>query len=270
MYGMAASKAKEVIDNESVYGYSLMPNFTDLWIQDNNINAETVFGCHYNHLSPVWYWSSGNMTAPLAYLPGDVGGWDDLFAEITFFNEFPAGARKDATFLTTAQKSPSDPALDWTEFAQAHPYYKKFIYVPGFEDNNMGKWIDWWSSRTMMIIRYAEVLLVYAEAQAMSSGPDASAYNAINRVRARAGLADLTPGLSASNFANEVIKERAWEFAGNEPCSRWFDMVRTETVESATAKRDASEIPLVNNPTKDHYFAPIPQGDKILNPNLDL
>lgn len=267
-YALAAAKAKEVIDNEATYGYALMSDFADLWIQDNNINAETVFGCHYSHTAPVWHWSSGNMTAPLAYLPGDVGGWDDIFAELTFFNEYPDGPRKDATFITKAQKNPDSPVLDWTEFAMAHPYYKKWVYIPGFEENNMSKWIDWWSSRTVMIVRYAEVLLVYAEAQAMSEAPDASAYSAVNRVRERAGLPDLASGLSATDFQNAIVQERAWEFAGNEPCARWFDMVRTETVESATAKRDAAEIPIVNTPTKARYFAPIPQSDKLINPNL--
>jgi len=97
----------------------------------------------------------------------------------------------------------------------------------------MGQYIDWCSSRTMMIIRYAEVLLIYAESKAMSGGPDASAYEAINLVRNRAGLSDLVPGLTATAFRDSVINERKWEFAGNEPNSRWFDMVRTETVEEA-------------------------------------
>jgi hypothetical protein len=109
-----------------------------------------------------------------------------------------------------------------------------------------------------MIIRYAEVLLTYAESKAMSEGPDASAYEAINHVRNRAGLSDLVPGLTATAFRDSVIKERKWEFAGNEPNSRWFDMVRTETVESATSVRDPKETPLMNQPDESFYFAPAP------------
>jgi len=46
-------------------------------------------------------------------------------------------------------------------------------------------------------------------------------------------------------------------------------MVRTETVESATEKRDPKETPLVTKPpTKDNYFAPIPSLDRVLNPNM--
>jgi len=67
------------------------------------------------------------------------------------------------------------------------------------------------------------------------------------------------------------VMERKWEFAGLEPCARWYDMVRTETVAAATAKRHPTEIPLVgvpNDVTHEKYFAPIPQSDKLLNPNL--
>lgn len=271
-YALAAQKAKEVIDMEATYNYTLLPNFADLWKANNNINKETVFGSYFNHNVGDWSdggtWSNGNMTAPMAYKPGDFGGWDDLFAEITFFNEFPAGPRKDATFFTEGKNSPISPLITWQNFTTKHPYYKKWLDVPGFKENSAGDYIDWWSSRSVQIIRYAEVLLVYAEAKAMSGGPDALAYTCVNRVRSRAGLADLAGGLSAAAFKDAVITERKWEFAGNEPNARWMDMVRTETVEAATAKRDPLEIPLVKQPTKAEYFAPIPQADRLLNPNL--
>jgi starch-binding outer membrane protein, SusD/RagB family len=271
-YALAAQKAKEVIDNEATYGYTLLTNFEDLWKQANNVNKETVFGLYYNHLVGDWSdggtWANGNMNCPLSYKPGDFGGWDDVFAELTFFKEFPAGPRKDATFLTEAQQTPSDTVRHWQYWATKHPYYKKFLDVPGWDQANAGLYIDWWSSRSVMVIRYAEVLMVYAEAKAMSGGPDALAYTCINRVKARAGLPDLTPGLDAAAFRDSVLMERKWEFAGNEPCSRWQDLVRTETVEAATAKRDPKEIPLVNQPSKANYFAPIPSVDRVLNPNL--
>ena len=73
---------------------------------------------------------------------------------------------------------------------------------------------NWAGSRTIYMMRYAEVLLTYAEAKAMSASPDATAYNAINAVRHRAGLTDLQPGLSQTAFRDSVVAERGWEFAG--------------------------------------------------------
>ena len=256
-YTLAAAKAKELFDNKLKYGYDLLPGFADLWLNSNNINSETVFGCFYNHIDRSE--AMMNLVCPLPHKPEDFGGgWGDLYAELTFFHEFPSGPRKDATFLTVAQKSPADQPISWQDFISQHPHYKKWLDVEGFSYDNMGQYIDWCSSRTMMIIRYAEVLLIYAESKAMSGGPDASAYEAINLVRNRAGLSDLVPGLTATAFRDSVINERKWEFAGNEPNSRWFDMVRTETVESATSVRDPEETPLMNQPDKSFYFAPAP------------
>ena len=275
-YALAAQKAKEVIDNEASYGYKLLANYADLWKWENGWkdkgNAEDVFACYFNHTAGDWSndgtWANGNMNAPLSFFPENFGGWSDAFAELTFFNEFPAGPRKDATFITSGQKTPTSPVVAWQDFAYKHPYYNKYTSFPGYDPKNMGAWLDWWSSRTVQVIRYAEVLLVYAEAKAMSGGPDALAYTCINRVRTRAGLENIPAGLNGTAFRDKVIEERKWEFAGLEPCARWFDMVRTETVESATAKRSSAEVPLIKQPIKANYFAPIPSGDRVLNPNL--
>jgi len=115
-------------------------------------------------------------------------------------------------------------------------------------------------------IRYADLLLMYAEATCMSVGPDASAYDAINKVRNRAGLPDLTEGLSQMAFRDSVIAERGWELACER--HRWFDLVRTEKVEEIALKRHADDAPLYAQPTHENYLAPIPQKEVDKNPNL--
>lgn len=271
-FALAAAKAKEVIDNEATYNYALLP-IDELWSYANNStdrNTETVFATFYNQDTDPWIFGQANMNAPLAYLPGDAGGWDDLFAELAFFNAYPASPRKDATFLTQVNLADGT-TINWQDYAQGNPYYKKYLDVPGWDENAMNNWHGWISSRSMPVIRYAEVLLVHAEAVARSNGNLADAYTSINRVRARAGMPDVTLGLSNTAFADSVVMERAWEFAGNEPNARWFDLVRTETVAAANSKRDPSEVPLVGQPddqSHTFYFAPIPQVDALINPNL--
>ena len=116
------------------------------------------------------------------------------------------------------------------------------------------------SSNPIIFMRYAEVLLIYAEAQARSGNVDASAYAAINAVRQRAGLPNLETGLNSEAFIKAVIQERAWEFAGE--WHRWFDLVRTETVKEANSNRDPNEIPLIGDPgDESKWFLPIPGGD---------
>jgi hypothetical protein len=279
-YAQAAAKAKEVIDDAGTYGYHLLDNYADLWKWENGWkdtgNDENVFTCHYNSWAGDWSDNgtnaNGNMMAPCAMKPENFGGWSDAFAELTFFYEFPEGPRKDATFLVEGRNSADEPLIGWKDFSFSHPYYKKYLDVEGFDYENLGTYIDWWSSRTCQVIRYAEVLLIYAEAQAMAdNGPNALAYECLNKVRNRAGLPDMTTGLTGTAFRDSVIMERKWEFAGLEPCTRWYDMVRTETVAAATAKRHPDDIPVIgmpNDQTHDKYFAPIPYVDKGLNPNL--
>ncbi len=258
-YATAAQKAKEVIDNADVYGYEILEDPHDLWTWANNYtNKEIVLGMYF---TPG---SEQSMHGPLGsrpyedFLGGWAHGWFDYAAEISFFKRFPEGIRKDATFKTIIG------GLPWDDPAAAehkHPYFDKYTdEFPG---------ASWIGARTAQVIRYAEVLLNYAEAQAMTDGaPNAQAYQAINTIRNRAGLPDLTPGLSAEAFRDSVIAERGWEFAGGEAPSRWFDLIRTEKVEEMNALRDPVEIPLVKQPTHDDYWMPIPGIDAGVNPNL--
>jgi len=260
-YALAAAKAKEVMDGKATWGYGLMTNFADIWKIGNRFNTEAVFACYYNNQIPAWSWENGNMMAPNPFAPDyEEGGWEDGFGEIAFYNKFPAGPRKDGTYQKDYfVKNDSNNVVNWQGTLQKHPYFLKYRDDYSY-DWSTHKASNWWSSATTFLIRYSEVLLTYAEAQAMSSGPDASAYDAIRLVRERAGLAPLTPGLSQADFRDSVVAERGWEFAAE--CGiRWFDLVRTETVQKANSTRDASEVQLTNQPSDvnhTYYWAPAP------------
>ncbi len=81
------------------------------------------------------------------------------------------------------------------------------------------------------LLRYAEVLLLYAEAQNEVSGPSATAYKAVNEVRKRADLPELT-NLSQARLREAVWNERYHELAFEN--KTWFDMVRTREVFNVT------------------------------------
>src|SRR5256885_14164760 len=87
------------------------------------------------------------------------------------------------------------------------PYYGKFYDANGSIANNNGRTdLNW------PIYRYAEVLLLFAEAENEANGPTADAYSAINQVRARAKL-PLLAGVSQDQFPDAVHQERSWELA---------------------------------------------------------
>ena len=200
-----------------------------------------------------------------ATMPAEENGWDDVFFEVGFYNRFPAGPRKDATFHTVFQNEPADPIIPFENSATKHPYMAKFRdgaldYLPSFEHQYM-------TGRDICYIRFAEVLLNYAESQTMADGnPSAEAYDAVNRVRTRAGLPDLTSGLSKMAFRDSIVAERGWELAGE--YSRWFDLIRTEKVEEMNALKDPVDMAPLNPPDKSRYHAPLPYNEVLLNPNL--
>jgi hypothetical protein len=114
--------------------------------------------------------------------------------------------------------------------------------------------------RSIELYRYAEVLLIYAEAQARV-GQNSSSLGAFNQVKRRAaGLPYLTPNNTVdvtSATPNSIVDERGWELAGE--YKRWFDLVRTERVEEIAAKRSVAEpVVLKRQPNKMNYIAPIP------------
>src|SRR5690606_12803808 len=85
------------------------------------------------------------------------------------------------------------------------------------------------SSANWVIIRFAEVLLSYAEAQNEAAGPDASVYDAINQVRARVELPPLQTGLSQDEMRTAIYRERRVELCFED--KRWLDLIRLRLAE---------------------------------------
>ncbi len=83
---------------------------------------------------------------------------------------------------------------------------------------------DW--ANNLPIIRYSDVLLMYAEAINATEGPTTTAIGYVNDVRNRAQLSDLTSlqTASAASFLTAIKAERRSEFMFEG--LRWFDLVR--------------------------------------------
>ena len=133
--------------------------------------------------------------------------------------------------------------------------------LPGYPLTNL--------SIPVVMMRYSHVLTIYAEAKARANVPDDLAYESLNKIRIRGNEKPLVAGtLTASAFADSVVRERAWEFAGE--YTRWFDLVRLKMVAEANSHRDPLEpVPVIMSPMDTSvYTFPIPLGDKLINPNL--
>jgi hypothetical protein len=97
------------------------------------------------------------------------------------------------------------------------------------------------SDQDWVYLRYAEILLMYAEAQNEISGPDATVYNAINAIRTRpsVNLPPLPAGLSQSDMRDRIHHERRIELAMEG--QRYFDLKRW--------KLDRVIIPTIKDPS---------------------
>lgn len=117
------------------------------------------------------------------------------------------------------------------------------------------------------ILRYADVLLLKAEIEnQLNGGPTAAAYTAINAVRNRSGLADLTSGLGQDDFKTAVLKERAVELAAEG--HRKDDLIRNGVfVSTMTQYLSDQGYPVAV--TEDHQLMPIPRAELNLNPNIE-
>ncbi len=90
------------------------------------------------------------------------------------------------------------------------------------------------------IIRYSDVLLMFAEADNELNGPTAAAYNAINTVRRRGygkplttpdATVDIPAGLDKANFFKAIVRERSLELGGEG--IRKYDLIRWNLLATA-------------------------------------
>ncbi|MBD0404672.1 RagB/SusD family nutrient uptake outer membrane protein [Flammeovirga sp. EKP202] len=137
---------------------------------------------------------------------------------------------------------------------------------------------DWWTQGRQSpwrYMRYAEILLNYAEAQNEAFGPDASVYNAVNTVRARANMPNLPNGLTQDSMRERIRNERRVELSFEE--HRYYDVrrwliandienrpARKVTYDEATGTYDMTKQ-ADNMGAKsfsvEHYWFPIPQDE---------
>ncbi|WP_242202028.1 RagB/SusD family nutrient uptake outer membrane protein [Aestuariivivens insulae] len=144
--------------------------------------------------------------------------------------------------------------------------FNNSVYKYFYDDYRTGNGL---SGKNIPLLRYADVLLTFAEAQNEVGSANGAAYDALNAIRARAGLGDIS-SLSQAEFRQEVWRQRVWEFPA-EAGLTWFDIRRTGVVfDNNGGFNDFVGHTLPNGSTfsEGNRFFPIPQSEVILNPNL--
>lgn len=256
-------------------GYSLFPNYRQLFMEANEDNAEVIFDIQYSSPS---YVHSLNLNIDLQL---NIAPLPDLVNSYLMKDGKPASS--------SGQYSPAKP------YENRDPRLMQTIVIPGYEfkgiiasdkryystgfgfkkyttyeDSTVYSTDLTNSALNIILIRYADVLLMYAEAKNEVSGPDPSIYDALNQIRRRAGMPDITPGLSQIELRAVIRQERRIELAGEglyyNDIRRWHT---AETVMNGPVYNSKGAVIQQRSFNKDRdYLWPIATQTLEQNPNL--
>ncbi|MET4105099.1 RagB/SusD family nutrient uptake outer membrane protein [Hymenobacter sp. UYP22] len=231
----AAAAANKVITGG---GYSLAPSFKSLYPAENRA-PETILEVQ-NQGTP-----DGNNILPDLLLPSPPATYsfpkfNIPTAELLQYADtatYPAGAAKQ-TDRRWARLSTSTVTADNVVYVRRD--HASFVASTSSNSrasaNDLGPFVYKWpgapngfnSPDNTYILRYADVLLMYAEAVNEQNGPTADALDKLNQIRTRAGLAALTAAspqaASKKSLRDEIDRQRRLEMAFEG--ERWYDLIR--------------------------------------------
>ena len=275
-WSQAAAAASQVIQSGIFSLYT--GNYQEMFLtvgQDNN--PEIIFSAKYLNPDRNATWG-----------PDIINGWwnsPSIQPDFPDYYECIDGLPIDQSPLYTgdpSDKTNRDPRFDYTVRYKDEP----IVRSDGYE------WSDWTagakgdapmlkkyvnpesvpidystlSDQDYIFIRYADVLLTYAESQNEASGPDQSVYDAVNAIRLRIGMPELPVGLDQAGMRDRIRHERMIELAGEG--YRYWDLKRWKTAETIIPQIvDPGGVQRSFDPSK-HYLFPFPQSEIDINENL--
>ena len=272
---------KQVID---LGVYSLVSNYRDNFTDTNENNSESLFEVQFSRSAggvdlgwggaPATGWGKTSARA-ITYGPRAFG-WTDVQPTFTLFNEF----KQEKTITNT-----DDPRLDATMFYNkpgvklygqtfstfyaGNPGDLNDLFCRKYQnsDGAYANEFDWRSGINERLLRYADILLMYAECLNETSDTP-GAYQYIQMVRNRVGLPNLAtvkPGMNQVQMREQIGHERFLEFPLE---GHRFDDIRRwgwlhDPVKLAWLKSRDVEF---NSYTAGREFFPIPQLEMDNNP----
>jgi hypothetical protein len=264
------STAVDKFEDVRKLGYSLFPQYNDLYSPTNKYSNENIFSVQYTALDDhkglgskfIYSFAPLNsgkqITGDNAHPPQGLN-----IPTQSIFDAYEAGDERKSASIGQFTSS------DNSKFGIAHGntiyYVKKFDHAHTVRGVTRDNW---------PVYRYAQVLLMLAEAiNEANSGPNTFAYGYVKQVRKRAGLGPLPSGLNQEEFRKAVYHEERVELAFED--HRWFNLLRTGRalkVMKNHAKHVKDIQPHLQEPVyeieKYKLLYPIPKRLINLNPNL--
>jgi len=272
-YPNAYKEAKGVIDNEAAYELALEADFQDLFDATTiDASKEPIFSLDFNGFRDG---DAGQDYQPaLTGIRSDEqygigGGWSVAVPSLAVYNtwddrDYRKSVSMDATGIFDGNVEPFTNYRNFNSRAVNRPHIAKYTRNTGVTANNNGRG----SQHNYSMMRYAEVLLIAAEALNEVTPGTTEADGYVNRVRGRARNGGAFPGdvsgLSQDGFRDMVLDDRRLELAFE--FKRWYDIARRKLgaeVFSASGLEGAKP-----NFDANDYLFPLPAQELERNPNL--
>lgn len=254
-------------------GYTLEPEYKNLFLTDNNNSNEIIFPITFDGLRTQGY---GGITYFIhaavggSMNPGDFGingGWYGLRTTkqyVSLFSDISGATDTRAMFYTNGQNLEINDLFTFTD-GYAIGKYKNVSSTGVKGSDPTGNFPD----TDFPMFRLADVYLMYAEAQkrAGTGGDDATAIGYLNQLRERAygnTSGNITSGEYTLDYIlNERGRELQWE------CHRRTDLIRFGKYTSDSYLWAWKGGVKDGKPVEDYRnLFPIPSTDLIANPNL--
>jgi len=267
--------------------YDLMPNYYDNFRHTTENNRESVFEIQFkmrpeNTGEDAPTSNVGTSRAPFFAPPGhgfndaNMHRWvlNEFHQERTITNERDPRLAVTALYDSTDVRGPNFTLVYGSPFSSKNfepgivnrVWYRKYLN----DEMRINEFEVFNGPKNFRSIRYADVLLMYAEAL-NNLGRTGEAYQYVDRVRARAGLRPLTvvrPGMNQVQFQQQIEHERITELTGE--ALRWNDLARWGYFDDPAklAILQARDPEFANFQIPRNKYAPIPQSEIDINPNL--
>lgn len=271
----AYEEAKFVIDNKGEFGYRLMEDFAELYDATTADGlAEHIFavdflgnqngpaGQNVDWMGPV----TGIRSVTTEVAPS--GGWSVSVPSLKVYTTWDdRDYRKKVSFIDSAVVD--GVFSGYEKFAPNHgsprPHMAKFFEFCGQNRGDCGI-----SDNNYVAFRYAEVLLIAAEAGAEAGISEGEVLGYLNEVRARARFGgtfpeDVSAGMAKADLIDLIMDDRRLELAFE--FKRWYDIKRRDLGVAAFTGPNSLE-PHPNFDASRDYLMPLPQDELDRNPNL--
>jgi hypothetical protein len=239
--------------------YGLLANFRDVFSIDGENSRESLFELQSSTLGKT----TGDQTfieyayvqGPRGNYPSGMQGWGFCTPSQDLINFYTARGEIIRPATTLLYRGTKTPEGDSIKTICTNAVYNGKVYTPLAYNNwnYNGYGFDY----NVRILRYADILLMYAEAKVRGASVQTisglTADDAVNLVRTRAGLTSLT-GVTL----RQIWDERRAELAMEE--DRFFDLVRTDQAVTALAGKGFT--------VGKHEVFPIPSAQMQLNSKL--